>query len=104
MNTLSGSIPTELQGHITINVQRGHNEFEHTFWFCSYWNIQNSHRKVISYVGFACMPFFINITNQNLTGRNVGITVEHRAIVFGIHILCTNMHREEQYHRVTKSD
>lgn len=103
LNTLSSSIPTELQGHIAINVQIGHNELGHTFWFCSYWNIQNSHRRVI-YVSVACMLFSINVPNQNLTGRNVGITVEHRAIVFGIHLLCTNMHREEHDHRVTKSD
>jgi len=37
LNTLSASIPTEFQGHIAINVQRGNNELGHTFWFCSYW-------------------------------------------------------------------
>ena len=81
-DTLFGSVPTEL--HVLK-----HSKFN---------------KRVISYVGFACILFSINVPNKNLTGRNVGIMVEHTAIVSGIHLLCTYMHREEQDHRVTKSD
>ena len=82
LDTLFGSVPTEL--HVLK-----HSTFT-----------QKSH--------FLCLlcthTVLYNVPNQNLTGRNVGIMVEHTAIVFGMHLLCTNMHREEHDHRVTKSD
>jgi hypothetical protein len=81
LNTLSGSVLTEL--HVLK-----HSKFN---------------RRIISYIGFAFILFSINAPNQNLTGRNVGIMAEHRAIVFENHLWCTYMHREEHGHRVTKS-
>jgi hypothetical protein len=84
LDTLFGSVPTGL--HVLK-----HSKFI---------------RRVIPYVGFACILLSINVPNQNLTGRNVGIMVEHRAIVFQILLLCTYMQRRSttRYHRVTKSD